>query len=101
MIIYNVTIKVEASIADKWLKWMKEEHTPDMMNTGLFSDYRLCRLMEQDETDGVTFVVQYHSDSIENYQSYLNEHAARMRQKSIEKFGNKFAAFRTVMEMIN
>jgi hypothetical protein len=101
MIIYNITIKVDASIADKWLTWMKEEHITDMMSTGLFSDYRLCRLMEQDESDGVTFVVQYHSDSIENYQSYVSEHAARMRKKSEDKFGNKFAAFRTVMEMIN
>lgn len=101
MIIYNVTIKVEAGIADQWLKWMKEEHATDMMNTGLFSDYRLCRLMEQDESDGVTFVVQFHSDSMENYQSYLHEHAAKMRQKSLDKFGNKFAAFRTIMEMIN
>lgn len=80
---------------------MKEEHTTDMMNTGLFSDYRLCRLMEQDEHDGVTFVVQYHSDSIENYQSYIKEHAERMRKKGLDKFGNKCAAFRTVMEMIN
>ncbi|MEI2737728.1 MAG: DUF4286 family protein [Chitinophagaceae bacterium] len=26
MIIYNVTIKVEHSIADQWLTWLKEEH---------------------------------------------------------------------------
>ncbi len=101
MIIYNVTVKVEPGIADKWMKWMKEEHLDEMMNTGLFSDYRLCRLMEQDESEGVTFVIQYHSDSIENYQSYVNEHAPHMRKKGMDKFGNKFAAFRTVMEVIN
>jgi len=101
MIVYNVTVKVEPGIADKWIQWMKAEHLNDMMNTGLFSDYRLCRLMEQDESEGVTFVIQYHSDSIENYQSYVQEHAPRMRKKSLDKFGNKFAAFRTVMEVIN
>ena len=101
MIIYNVTIKIEHGAADKWLKWMKEEHLNDMMNTGLFSDYRLCKLMEQDESDGVSFVVQYHSDSIENYQSYINEHAPKMRQKGLDKFAGKMVAFRTVMEVIN
>ena len=101
MIVYNVTVKVEPGIADKWIQWMKAEHLNDMMNTGLFSDYRLCRLMEQDESEGVTFVIQYHSDSTENYQSYVQEHAPRMRKKSLDKFGNKFAAFRTVMEVIN
>lgn len=101
MIIYNVTAKVDSGIADKWLQWLKEEHLTDMMNTGLFSDYRLARLLEQDESEGVTFVIQYHSDSIENYQSYVNEHAQLMRKKGLDKFGNRFAAFRTVMEVIN
>ncbi|WP_118951336.1 DUF4286 family protein [Taibaiella helva] len=101
MIIYNITAKVDAGVADKWMRWLKEEHLDEMMNTGLFSDYRLCRLMEQDESEGVTFVIQYHCDSIENYQTYLQEHAPRMRKKTLDKFGNHFAAFRTVMEVIN
>ena len=100
MIIYNITVKVEASSAEKWLKWMKEEHLEDMMNTGLFSDYRMCRLLDQDDAEGVTFVIQYHTDSIENYQSYLSEHAPKMRQKSLSKFADKMVAFRTVMEVV-
>jgi len=102
MIIYNVTVKTEKGIAEDYLKWLKEEHLIDMMNTGLFSDYRLCRLMnEGEEVDGVTFVIQFHCDSLENYQSYIDEHAPEMRKKSLEKFANKFVAFRTVMELIN
>jgi ribosomal protein L11 methylase PrmA len=101
MIIYNVTIKVEATVAEQWLQWMKEEHLADMMSTGLFSDYRMSRLMEQDEAEGVTFVVQYHTDSIENYQSYLDDYAPKMRQKGLSKFADKMVAFRTVMEVIN
>lgn len=101
MIVYNITVKVTSGIADEWMQWMKQEHLEEMMATGLFSDYRLCRLLEQDESDGITFVVQYHSDSVENYQSYVQEHAPRMRKKSLDKFGDKFAAFRTVMEVIN
>jgi len=101
MIIYNVTVKTEKEIAKDYLKWLKEEHLNDMMNTGLFSDYRLCRLMDEEESDGVTFVIQYHCDSIENYQSYIDEHAPGMRKKSLAKFADKFVAFRTVMELIN
>ena len=101
MIIYNVTVKTEKEIAKDYLKWQKEKHLNDMMNTGLFSDYRLCRLMDEEESDGVTFVIQYHCDSIENYQSYMNEHAPEMRKRSLAKFADKFIAFRTVMELIN
>lgn len=100
MILYNITLKVDKSCADAWLRWMKTEHIPEMMQTGLFSDYRICRLLEQDEREGRTFVVQYHCDSMEHYQTYLSEHADDLRRKGIQKFGDRVAAFRTLMEML-
>jgi hypothetical protein len=100
MIVYNVTIKVEADSSEAWLQWMKETHIADMMNTGLFLEHKLCRLLEQDETDGLTFVVQYLTESMENYQTYISEYADDMRKKGKDKFGEKFMAFRTIMEVV-
>ena len=97
MIIYNVTVKVDKSIVEEWLRWMRQEHIPDLMKTGIFVDAKLCRLLEQDETDGKTYVAQYFLDSMEHYNSYIAEHAPRMRDKGFKRFGNKFIAFRTVM----
>jgi len=37
MIIYNVTVKVELSIAGAWLQWLKEEHIKDVIDTGCFT----------------------------------------------------------------
>jgi len=99
MIIYNVTVKVETTIAADWVAWMKQEHIPDLLKTGLFVDYRLCRLLEQDETEGITYTVQYFCDSLEHYQTYISEHAQRMRDKGFQRFGNRFIAFRTVMQV--
>ncbi|MGE5521009.1 MAG: DUF4286 family protein, partial [Candidatus Dadabacteria bacterium] len=48
MIIYNVTTKINASVADSWLRWMQQEHIPEVMDTGCFSEYRFARLLEQD-----------------------------------------------------
>ena len=101
MILYNVTIKVETDTADAYINWMKDEHIPDLMNTGLFADCRLCRLLEQDEAEGVTFAAQYYCNDIEQYNSYIDKYAAIMREKAFKKFGNKFVAFRTVMEVIH
>ena len=100
MIIYNVTIKVHPEITEAWLRWMKEEHMPDLQRTGLFTEYRLCRLLEQDESDGPTFSAQYFCDSLEDYQEYIRHHAEGMRQKGLKKFGDKFIAFRTVMQAV-
>jgi hypothetical protein len=100
MIIYNVTVKVHPTIVEAWVRWMKEEHMPELQRTGLFTDYRLCRLLEQDDREGPTFSAQYFCDSMEDYKEYINHHADAMRQKGLKKFGDKFIAFRTVMEMV-
>lgn len=101
MIIYNVTIKTTPEIANEYLDWLQTTHLIEMMQTGLFSDYRLCRLIDPVDDDGVTFTIQYHCDSMENYQSYIDEHSQKMRERGLNKFGNRFIAFRTVMEIID
>jgi hypothetical protein len=100
MIIYNVTIKVENEIADTWVGWMKSEHMADVMGTSLFIDCRLCRLLEQDELEGITYVAQYFCESMQQYNIYIDKYAQNMRDKGFKLFGGKFVAFRTVMEII-
>lgn len=100
MIIYNVTTKVSLLIKDRWVEWMKQEHIPEIIATGLFHDYRMCRLLEQDDSDGPTYTAQYFTDTLENYYTYLQEYAPALRQKAFEMFGDQFVAFRTVMQVV-
>ena len=100
MIIYNVTLKVDLDSAAAWLKWMHEEHIPDVMGTGLFVESKLCHLLEQDEAEGVTYVAQYYCNSLTEYNTYIDEYAIEMRARGNAAFGGKFAAFRTVMEIV-
>jgi hypothetical protein len=100
MILYNVTIKVAPEIDDAWVKWMKEEHINDLLNTGLFTDARLCRLLEQDDSEGRTYTAQYFCQNMEDYHTYIDQHAPTMREKGLKRFGDKFIAFRTVMEIV-
>lgn len=101
MIIYNVTVKVDHSIAEPWLTWLKEEHIPDVIKTGCFTHASILRLLEADETDGVTYAVQYHSSSKELYNRYISDFAETMRNKGFDKWGNKFIAFRSVMMVVH
>jgi hypothetical protein len=100
MIIYNVTIKVETEVADAWVSWMKTEHMQELLDTGIFSQSRLCRLLEQDEVEGVTYSAQYFCNTIADYNKYIDDHSTQMRDKAFKKFGGKFIAFRSVMEEI-
>ena len=86
MIIYNVTVKVEKEIAKEWVAWMKQEHIPELMQTGLFIDtgFAVCwsRMNE-----GKTYTAQYFCDSLEHYHTYITEHASKMREKGLSGSG--------------
>jgi len=101
MIIYNVTVKVELSIAKEWVKWMLDEHMDELVATGMFVAHRLHRLLEQDESDGVTYVAQYLCDSMAKYEEYIEKYAPALREKSNKRFGTKAIGFRTLMEVIS
>lgn len=101
MIIYNVTIKVHQSIKDAWLPWLQEEHIPGIIQTGCFTHATILRLLEIDDTEGPTYAVQYFAESKGLYNHYIENHAVAMRQKGFDKWGDKFIAFRSVMQVVN
>ena len=101
MIIYNVTTKLHHSIHEQWLLWLKEEHIPELLATGCFSDAKILRLLEVDEEEGPTYAVQYFAESKALYNRYLEHHAATMRQKTIDKWQDRFIAFRSIMQVVN
>jgi Domain of unknown function (DUF4286) len=97
MFVYNITTKVENSIAEEWLRWQKEIHIPEILATGLFSDYKVFKLMEQDEAEGQTFVVQFYASELSHYKQYLEKHAPAFRIKAFQQWGDKFISFRTLL----
>lgn len=100
MIIYNVTVKVDGSIADAWLQWLLNEHIPSIMNTNCFVGYKVVRLLEVDETEGPTYAIQYFAESKADYNRYIEIHSSKMQKLSFEKWGDRFIAFRSVMEVV-
>lgn len=100
MIIYNVTVKIEHDIHEEWLAWMREVHIPDVMKTGQFQSHRLCKLMEQDETDGPTYAIQYLATSMSHVFTYKEKFAQALQKEHTEKYAGKFVAFRTLLRIV-
>ena len=100
MIVYNVTVKVEESIAEDWLQWLLREHIPEIMNMGCFSNYRVVRLLEVDDSEGPTYAIQYNAESKADYNRYIEMYAPLVQQKSFDKWGGGFIAFRSVMQVV-
>ena len=100
MILYNITISVDASLAKAWVDYMHKDHIPAVLNTGHFRDFKLCRV-EGDEQGGLTFAVQYTAHSVEAFNTYQKECAPALQQEFVERWGSKAAAFRTVLPIIS
>ena len=100
MIIYNVTIKIEWSVADEWLKWMKEIHIPDILLTNCFEKYQFVRLLQVDETEGPTYAVQYFCALLSKYDFYLQHYAPQFRKEAANKWGEKYIDFSTLMQVV-
>ena len=99
MIIYNVTVNIDKSIKNEWLKWIKE-HIPQVLATGKFKEAKLTRvLVEDDEAD--TYSIQYRAHSREALEDYYANDAEGLRKAGLAKFADKMLAFRTELEVID
>ncbi|EPR74036.1 hypothetical protein ADIWIN_0996 [Winogradskyella psychrotolerans RS-3] len=99
MIIYNVTLNIDKSISKEWLEWIKE-HIPQVLATGKFKEAKLTKvLVDDDQSD--TYSVQYRAHSRDTLNSYYAEHAERLKQDGLQRFGDKVLAFRTELEVVD
>jgi len=98
-ILYNVTVKVDEVIHLDWLAWMKQKHIPEVMQTGCFESYRIMRILGDDNEHGVTFAMQYICPDMEAFQTYQKEFARNLQQDHADTFKDRYAAFRTLMQI--
>ena len=100
MIVYNVTVKVEAAIASQWLAWVTSEQAPLFLSTGCFWKYQLLHLLELDDAEGPTYAIQYYAYTFIHYQTFLELHAVALQHKERARWGQRFVSFSTVMEVV-
>ena len=101
MILYNVTINIHESVHDQWMQWMQEKHIGDVLATGKFSAARMVKVLVEEDMGGITYSIQYTTDSKETLQRYYDEDAPRLREEGLQLFGDKMLAFRTELELIS
>ena len=101
MIIYNVTINIEDEVHNEWVDWMKTSHIPDVMKTGSFLKYKICKVLstQEDET-GHTYAIQYTATNMNRIDEYREKYAPKLQQEHTNRFEGKFVAFRTLLEVI-
>jgi ABC-type ATPase with predicted acetyltransferase domain len=81
--------------------WMQHKHIPEMLATGKFSSARMVRVLIEEEMGGLTYSVQYTTDSKATLEKYYQEEAPALREEGIKLFGDKMLSFRTELEVIS
>jgi hypothetical protein len=100
MFLYNVTIGIDADVEQEWLQWMKGTHIPDVLRTGMFTSYKMYKVLHENNDGSVSYSVQYFANSLENVVQYLEVLAPALVDEHMQKFKNKHVAFRTLLEEV-
>jgi hypothetical protein len=101
MILYNVTCLVNPEIEEEWMQWMKDEHLPEVMNTGKFVEYKMYKIDSTPGDSGISYSIQYTLESRVHYETYASDFGPGLKAKTMEKFGDHVQAFRTLMERVD
>jgi len=101
MFIFNTTYLVSDKVHDTWLKWVKEEHIPFMMNSTLFTQPQVARVITSAKEDGTSFSVQFHVRDMQTLKIWNKEFSLLFQNKCSGKFGSEVVFFTTVLELVD
>jgi len=100
MFLYNVTVGIDKDVEQEWLQWMKDEHVPKVMDTGMFFDYKIYRVLHDQEEGSVSYSVQYFAHTINHITTYFEKFAPALLEEHRTRFRDKHIAFMTLLEEI-
>ena len=99
MYIYNVTINIDESAHDEWLAWI-DDHIPEVLATGKFISAKLTQVLVEEEMGGITYSVQYVTNTREDLDEYYRVDAPKLRSDGVQRFADKMVAFRTELKVV-
>ena len=99
MIIYSVTIAIQASIESEWVDWMDRVHVPDVLRTGCFTECRIYKVLGSEGDDPV-YVMQYQCRSVEEYHRYRDNFAPALQKEHSDRFAGMFRGSRQLLEEV-
>jgi len=97
MLIYEVNLHVDKSVADDYAMWL-QEHIAQMLR---FKGFIGARWLDN-ETDDVSardWVVHYIVEDRASLDEYFANHADAMRREGLERFPGSFSATRRILDL--
>ncbi len=99
MYIYSITVSIDKAVSNEWQQWMKNTHIPQVMATGNFTDYKMCKVLNV-EDEGETYSTQYSFNEMKDIEAYQKEDAPRLQADMKSLYEGKYVAFRTLLQIV-
>lgn len=99
-VIYEVNLTIQKDTVPEFVKWLKDEHIKDVLAFKGFKSADMFQVESTKEGFG-EYCCQYHVETREDLEDYLTNHAPRMRQHGLDKFGSKFSATRRILHFVD
>ena len=94
MIIYEITAVVEPKLVEKYEQYMREQHIPDVLETGYFTGGAFTCSTEN------RYRIRYESFNKEALDKYLTNEAERLRADFLNHFPTGIELSREVWEVL-
>lgn len=92
-VLYEVTVRMaQAKDAAEFARWMRDEHIPAVLATGLIRGAEFAR------ADDTTFRTRYTAASRDDLERYLRDHSPGLRDQFAARFGDRATASREFWE---
>lgn len=98
MVIYEVNLEIDPSIAEAYLRWLKP-HIAELLTLDGFESARLFQVESNSGT--VDYCVHYQLRDRAVFDWYLETHASTMRQDAINRFGDRFRSSRRLLHAVD
>lgn len=101
MIVYEVDLEIDADVAVEYRAWL-DAHIDEILALPGFAGASLATRLDPAPAQGrVSLVVAYRLADEAALARYLAEHAPRLREEGVARFGGRFAAARRVLRVEN
>lgn len=97
--LYEVNLEVQDSCAEEFAQWLSV-HIEEMLSFDGFVSatwYNRENAEENNINSVSLWTIHYQLLSKDHFSQYLREHAQRMRQEGMDKFGGQFSATRRLL----
>jgi hypothetical protein len=100
MYLYNVTVGIDKDVEGEWLAWIREEYIPQVMETRMFVNFKMYKVLHDDDEGTVSYSIQYFAESLAKVTTYFEHHAPALTEKHRARFIGQHAAFMTLLEEV-